>query len=100
MNTEIFNYMQTIKNVSRMTGREYANRNELYCVELTTHNGKLILVEKFANFAFAGQTILTTFADNTPAFDAWDAAIEVAMFLGVELRVDDNAQANLKARQA
>lgn len=78
-----------------MNKEEYKQLNGIYAITLTTDNGQLILIE---NGSFIAQTVITRYSETMTTEEIWNDAINTGIVLGVEIRIDENAQAKLKKK--
>ncbi len=89
----LYNFIKTIKNISGITGKQFTQAHNIFQVKLTVDNGVFKLLTE-STTETPEQICTFNLTDN--AENIFDDTLDTAMFLGVGVLIDENAQEALR----
>lgn len=93
MNIPLYNFIKTIENISCVTGKQFTQMQNIFQVKLTVDNGVFKLLTE-STTETPEQICTFNLTDN--GNDIFDDTLDAAMFLGVGVLIDENAQETLR----
>lgn len=95
MQSDLFNYIQTVKHVSCMTGEQFTKLQKITGIMLTMVKGKLTL---FVEIEGKQTEKICEFQPDMLSESVFDDTLELGMFLRTNITITESAQAELTQR--